>query len=48
LLGIIIARAAPFRIDGWELIPLLAGNLARFAANADTGIGEEAQCRLLW
>ncbi len=48
LSGIIIASATPFRIGGWELIPLLAGNFARFTADADTGISEEAQRGLLW
>jgi len=48
LSGIVIASATPFGIGGWELIPLLARNLARFAADADTGISEEAQCGLRW
>jgi hypothetical protein len=48
LLGIVIARTTPFRVGSWELIPLLAGNFARFATNADTGIREEAQRWLFW
>jgi hypothetical protein len=43
---VVIARTSPGRILGWKLVPLLAGYLASFAADTETGIGEKAHGRL--
>jgi hypothetical protein len=39
---IVVAAPHPIHIVHGELVPLLAGDLAGFAANAKGGIGEEA------
>src|SRR5258708_25793302 len=43
---IIVAGPCPDPIAGGQLVPLLAGNLACFAANTQAGIGEKAPSRL--
>ncbi len=41
-LGVVVAIAAPGQAIGWQLIPLLAGHLASFAANTHRGVGVKA------
>jgi hypothetical protein len=48
LASVVIAGAAPFRLLGWQLIPLFAGYLAGFATDAQAGISEKAHRLLPW
>ena len=48
LSGIIVAGTCPVRFNCWQLVPLLAGHFAGFAADTETGIGEKAQGSLRW
>ena len=44
MLGVVVALAGPLHAVGGEAVPLLAGHFARFAADAERGVGEEAHC----
>src|SRR5262249_41415922 len=44
--GVVVALAGPLQAVLRDQVPLLAGNLARLAADADGGVGEEAHTRL--
>ena len=41
--GVVVAVAGEVEAVGGELVPLLAGHLARLAADAERGVGEEAR-----
>jgi hypothetical protein len=48
LLRIVVTGTTPYRINCWELIPLLACDLTSFTTNTEAGVGEEAQRWLGW